>query len=72
MNGIEVLEWIQAQDFPDLKVAMLADSSDSIFRAQALKLGVDHFYPKSIGIDQLAGVVKDLEAKIENGDARIP
>jgi len=28
MTGIEVLEWLRAQGFPDLKVALLADSAE--------------------------------------------
>jgi len=38
MTGIEVLEWLRAQGFPDLKVALLADSSTSILRINVYNL----------------------------------
>lgn len=67
MTGIEVLEWLRAQKFPDLKVAMLADSSASVFRARAIGLGVDYFHPKCLELGELVHLVKDLQAKLTQG-----
>jgi len=64
MTGIEVLEWLRAQGFPDLKVALLADSSTSILREQAVKLGADYFHSKTIELGELVHMVKDLQAKM--------
>src|SRR5580704_6678941 len=46
MTGLEVLEWLETQKFPALKVAMVADTSSAMFRARAIELGVQHFYSK--------------------------
>jgi len=67
MTGIEVLEWLRAQKFPDLKVAMLADSSGSVFRTRAIDLGVDYFHSKSPELGELVHLVKDLQAKLRQG-----
>ena len=65
--GIQVLEWLETQKFPSLKVAMLADSSSTIFRAKAVSLGLQHFYPKAADQNQLGEVVQKMQAELEQG-----
>ncbi|HEX3800045.1 MAG TPA: response regulator [Verrucomicrobiae bacterium] len=65
MSGIQVLEWLTTQNFPALKVAMLADSSSVEYGPKARELGLQHFYPKAIDTRGLAEVVKKLQAELE-------
>jgi DNA-binding NarL/FixJ family response regulator len=64
-NGIEVLEWIQRQKLPSLRVAMMADSHASMFRQRAQALGVNHLYPKRVKAEDLFQVVKTLQAELD-------
>jgi DNA-binding NarL/FixJ family response regulator len=65
ITGIQVLEWLQTQKFPELKVALLADSSQAMFREKALSLGLNHFYQKAVNASLLEDVVKRLQAELE-------
>jgi CheY-like chemotaxis protein len=65
VSGIEVLEWLRLQNFPSMKIAMLADASAIVFKDEALCLGLDHFYLKSIETRQLTEVVRKLQAELE-------
>lgn len=69
MTGLEVLEWLKTQPFPDLKVAMLADSSFLEYREKAASFGLKHFYSKVINADELVEVVRKLQAELESGHA---
>jgi len=68
MTGLEVLEWLQKQNFPQLKIAMMADSSSAIHRAKALALGVEHFYSKIMGHGEMIVLVKRLQDELERGE----
>ena len=68
MTGIKVVEWLKSQtnDFPALKVALLADNSATKYRDQALGLGMKHFYSKTHDLGGLVGIVKQLQAELES------
>jgi DNA-binding NarL/FixJ family response regulator len=67
MTGIQVLEWMQTQTLPPLKVVMLADSSTELFRHRVADLGFKHFYSKVMETNELVDVVKRLQAELETG-----
>jgi CheY-like chemotaxis protein len=67
MTGIEVLEWLASREFPSLRVAMLADSTAIVFKDQALRSGLSHFFPKTINPGELMEVVKKLQTEMEKG-----
>jgi CheY-like chemotaxis protein len=60
-DGFEVLEWIQAQDFPQFKVVVLTNSSLEADIARVRSLGVEAFHTKSEKFTELLEVVKSLE-----------
>ncbi len=65
MTGTQVLEWMQTQTLPPLKVVMLADSSTELFRHRVGELGFRHFYRKGMETNELVEVVKRLQAELE-------
>jgi DNA-binding NarL/FixJ family response regulator len=65
MTGIQVLEWMQTQDLPPLKIAVLADTSAELFRQRVADLGLKHFYSKVMETNELVNVVKRLQAELE-------
>lgn len=67
MTGIQVLEWMQTQTLPPLKVAVLADSSAERFRNRVAELGLKHFYSKVMETNELVNVIKGLQAELEAG-----
>jgi DNA-binding NarL/FixJ family response regulator len=67
MSGVQVLEWLQTQTLPPLKVVMLADSSTELFRHRVANLGFKHFYSKVMETNELVDVVKRLQAELEAG-----
>lgn len=67
MTGLEVLEWLEKQNFPQLKIAIMADSSSVIHRPKALELGVEHFISKLTNSDELIHLVKRLQAELDSG-----
>ncbi len=68
MTGLEVLEWLQKQSFPQLKIAVMADSSLAIYRPKALELGVEHFVSKLMNSDEMIQLVKRLQDELESGE----
>ncbi len=68
MTGLEVLEWLKTQDFPRMKIAVLADSSAATHRPRALELGAEHFFSKVMGTDELIRLVKQLQDELEGGE----
>ena len=65
MTGIQVLEWMQTQTLPPLKVVVLADSSTELFRHRVAELGFRHFYPKGMDTNELVEVVRRLQVELE-------
>lgn len=72
ITGMEVLEWLRTHDFPRLKIAMMADSSGSIYRERTLDLGAHHFYSKLAGTEELVAMVKALEADLKSEENPTP
>ena len=70
MTGLEVLAWLEKQNFPKLKIAVMADSSSAIYRSKALELGVEHFFSKLMNSDELIQLVKCLQDESEGGEQR--
>ena len=70
MTGLEVLAWLENQNFPKLKIAVMADSSSAIYRSKALELGVEHFFSKLMNSDELIQLVKRLQDELESGEQR--
>jgi DNA-binding NarL/FixJ family response regulator len=67
MTGIQVLEWMQTQHLPPLKIAVLADTSAELFRPRVAELGLKHFYSKVMDTHELVNIVKKLQAELESG-----
>lgn len=72
LTGMEVLEWLRTHDFPHLKIAMMADSSGSIYRDKTIDLGAHHFFSKLSGTGQLVEMVKALEADLQSAETPAP
>jgi len=60
-GGFETLEWLQEHPFPNLKVAVLADSSGNIHRAEALEMGANCFFSKAMAPGALIHAVKAMQ-----------
>jgi len=69
-GGIEVLEWLRTEDFPQLKVAFLADSSATMLKPRALALGADYFFSKAVRSEGLLQVARTLQQELERGLGR--
>lgn len=67
MTGLEVLEWLQKQNMPRLKIAVLSDSSAAVFEPKARELGVKHFFSKVANPSELLHLVKLLQDELECG-----
>jgi CheY-like chemotaxis protein len=67
-DGLEVLEWLQAHPIPELKVAMLADSSGTALESKSLALGAAYFFSKLLNSDELIRNIQTLQADLERGD----
>lgn len=65
MTGTQVLEWMQTQTLPPLKVVMLADSSTELFRHRVGELGFRHFYSKGMETNEMVELVRRLQAELE-------
>lgn len=61
MNGLEVLAWLQQQDFPDLRVVMLSSSLDPANIEKALTLGADYYQAKPGNLEKMTALVRRLE-----------
>jgi CheY-like chemotaxis protein len=69
-NGFEVLEWLQQQSFPKLKVVPMAahyEIESLSPHHRALRLRVEHFYSKSVTYEQRLCSVKALQKQMEEG-----
>lgn len=69
-SGIEVLEWLRTEDFPQLKVAFLADTSATALKPQALALGADYFFAKAVRSEEVLRVARTLQLELERGTGR--
>lgn len=75
LDGFQVLEWLQKQDFPSLKVVVLSGASIAEDVQRVRSLGADAFYAKSLQHAKLIELVRNLESfmlqplpeKIEGG-----
>jgi len=65
MNGLDVLEWLQTNPVPGLKVAMFADSSGLDLQSKALQLGANFFCSKIVDSDELSRTVRTLQADLD-------
>lgn len=65
MNGLEVLEWLQTNPVPGLKVAMFADSSGLDLQSKAMELGASFFCSKIADSDELSRTVRTLQAELD-------
>jgi CheY-like chemotaxis protein len=76
LGGIEVLEWLQRQTFPALKVVVLSGSSVAVDIRELRGLGADAFYTKTAEHDRLMELVGNLEELLlssgPNGEVSIP
>ncbi len=68
-DGLGVLQWIQANPLPRMKVAMMADSSGTNLESKALELGAGHFFSKIVHGDELTRLVKGLQEELEREQA---
>ena len=64
-GGLEVLEWLRNRPKGDFKVAVLADSSGTMFRSQALELGADYFFSKIAHGGEMAKMAGDLQSDLD-------
>jgi len=62
-----VLRWLQTQDFIDLKVAVVADSSGTNLRAEALEAGASFFFSKIVHEPELIRTMQSLEKELDQG-----
>jgi CheY-like chemotaxis protein len=62
-DGYETLEWLQAHPIPQLKVAVLADSSGTAHREEVLKMGANCFLSKAMDPGALIHAAKCLQAE---------
>jgi len=65
MNGLDVLEWLQTNPVPGLKVAMFADSSGLDLQSKALQLGASFFCSKIVDSDELSRTVRTLQTELD-------
>jgi len=68
LDGFQVLEWLQKHSFPGLKVAVLADSSGTAYRSDALEMGAHWFLSKLAGTEGMAHTVRLLQAEMARFD----
>ncbi len=68
MTGMEVLEWLQKQNLPRLKIAVLTDTPCNMFQSKAQELGVEHFFSKVTNPDELGHLVTQLQDELEAGE----
>lgn len=66
LNGFEVLEWLQKQNFPGLKVVVLSGSSMAGDIQKVKSLGAGAFYTKSAQNAKLVELVRNLEEFLLN------
>jgi CheY-like chemotaxis protein len=66
LNGFELLEWLQRQKFPGLKVVVLSGSSMVGDIQKVKSLGAGAFYAKSAQNAKLIELVRNLEEFMHN------
>ncbi len=71
-DGFETLEWLQQHPFPKLKVAVLADSSGTTHRQEALEMGAHCFFSKAMDPGALIHAAKCLQTECLKGEASPP
>ena len=64
-GGLEVLEWLRTRPRAEYKVAVLADSSGTIFRSKALELGADYFFSKIAHGHEMIRLVEGLQSDLD-------
>ncbi len=64
-GGLEVLQWLRDQPKGGFKVAVLADSSGTTFRSQALDLGADYFFSKIAHGHEMEKMVQGLQKDLD-------
>jgi len=65
MSGLDVLEWLQSNPVPGLKVAMFADSSGLDLQSKAMQLGASFFSSKIVDSDELSRTIRTLQADLD-------
>jgi CheY-like chemotaxis protein len=65
VSGLDVLEWLQSNPVPGLKVAMFADSSGLDLQSKAMQLGANFFCSKIVDSDELSRTVRTLQADLD-------
>lgn len=71
-SGLEVLEWLQGQNFPNLKVVVLTGSSVAQDIEKVRSLGAGAFYTKSLQHGKLIEMVKKLEEFVTAVNGGVP
>ena len=64
VDGFQVLEWLQANPFPNLAVAVLSGSSTPDEIEQALMMGAHFFQTKQLGNGKQLLALKALEQQV--------
>jgi CheY-like chemotaxis protein len=76
VNGFKVLEWLQQQSFPGLKVVILSGSSVAMDVQRVKTMGADAFYAKTAQHAELLKLIEGLEellmASGPNGEVALP
>jgi CheY-like chemotaxis protein len=67
-GGRETLEWLKSHPVPNLKVAVLADSSGMQHQSHARELGADFFFSKTMGSAALNDVARTLQQTVLRQD----
>jgi len=60
-TGIKVLRWLSANDVPNLKVAVLADSAFVHFRKEAFTVGLQRNFRKAASLAELVEMLREDE-----------
>lgn len=65
-NGFEVLDWLRAQSFPDLKVAVISGSFLKEDVAKSLDLGAHAYHMKPSSLPEQQQIAAQLQAMLGN------
>jgi CheY-like chemotaxis protein len=68
-DGPDTLRWLRGHPLPEMKVAVLADSSGPAPHGEARKLGAEFFISKARGYDTLLSALRNLERECLAGAA---
>jgi CheY-like chemotaxis protein len=61
MNGQEVLQNIDKDEYPDMKIIVCSNMSDNVLQREVMRSGADKFVLKSsLGPQELIQMVKDI------------